>query len=107
MEGKKFATMSGSLLFPLCVGNRAIIFHDGVCTPTSAVVAIHSVVPGDIRFETKNTHYRLLLNPMSEAAEPCLYPSMAAYTREQKDLPMDQAATEVGVAIENVFWHTE
>ena len=78
MEDKKFATMSGSLLFPLCVGSRAIILHDGGYTHTSKVVAIHSVLPGDIRFETKNTHYRLLLNPMSEAAEPCLYPSMAA-----------------------------
>ena len=78
MDSKKYTTMSGTLLLPLCVGNRAIIFHDGGCTSTSVVVAIHSLQPGDIRFETKNTHYRLLLNPMGQAAEPCLYPSMAA-----------------------------
>ena len=77
MEGKKFATMSGSLLFPLCVGSRAIILHDGGYTHTSKVVAIHSVLPGDIRFETKNTHYRLLRNPMSEAVDTRLCSGIA------------------------------
>lgn len=38
-------------------------------THTSKVVAIHSVQPGNIRFETENTHYRLLLNPMSQAVD--------------------------------------
>ena len=69
MESKKFATLSGTLLFPLCVGCRAIILHGGGYTHTSKVVAIHSIQPGNIRFETKNTHYRLLLNPMSQAAD--------------------------------------
>ena len=69
MEGKKFATMSGVLLFPLCIGCRAIILHGGSYTHTSKVVAIHSVQPGNIRFETENTHDRLLLNPMSQAAD--------------------------------------
>ena len=69
MKGKKFATMSGTLLFPLCIGCRAIILHGGRYTHTSKVVAIHSVQPGNIRFETENTHYRLLLNPMSQAAD--------------------------------------
>ena len=78
MEYKKFTTMSGTLLLPLCVGSRAVILHNGGCTCTSTVVAIHSVQPGDIRFETKNTHYRLLLNPMGQAVEPSLYPSIAA-----------------------------
>ena len=69
MEGKKFATVSGVLLFPLCVGCRAIILHGTSYTHTSKVVAIHSVQPGNIRFETENTHYRLLLNPMSQAVD--------------------------------------
>ena len=69
MESKKFATLSGTLLFPLCVGCRAIILHGGGYTHTSKVVAIHSIQPGNIRFETENTHYRLLLNPMSQAAD--------------------------------------
>ena len=78
MEGKKFATLSGTLMFPLCVGSRAIILHDGGYTHTSKVVAIHSVQPGNIRFETKNTHYRLLLNPMSEAVDTRLCSGIAA-----------------------------
>ena len=69
MEGKKLATMSGTLLFPLSVGSRAVILHDGGYTHTSKVVAIHSVQPGDIRFETRNTHYRLLLAPLEQTAD--------------------------------------
>lgn len=69
MNGKKFTTLSGVLMFPLSVGSRALILHEGGYTHTSPVVAIHSVRPGDIRFETRNTHYRLLLGPMSQAAD--------------------------------------
>ena len=69
MESKKFTTMSGTLLFPLCIGCRAVIIHDGGYTHTSKVVAVHSVQPGNIRFETKNIYYRLLLSPMSQAAD--------------------------------------
>ncbi len=69
MEGKKLATMSGTLLLPLSVGSRAVILHDGGYTHTSKVVAIHSVQPGDIRFETRNTHYRLLLTPLEQTAD--------------------------------------
>ena len=69
MESKNFAILSGTLLFPLCIGCRAIILHDGGYTHTSKVVAVHSVQPGNIRFETKNIYYRLLLSPMSQAAD--------------------------------------
>lgn len=69
MNEKKFATVSGTLLFPLRVGGRAVILHDGGYTWTSKVAAIHSVQPGDIRFETENTYYRLLLPSMSQAAD--------------------------------------
>lgn len=78
MEGKKLATMSGTLLLPLSVGSRAVILHDGGYTHTSKVVAIHSVQPGNIRFETENTHYRLLRTPVSQAADCRLALSMAA-----------------------------
>lgn len=78
MEGKKFATVSGRLLFPLCVGCRAIILHNRGYTHTSKVVAIHNEQPGNIRFETENTHYRLLLNPKSQAADRCVTLGMAA-----------------------------
>lgn len=69
MNGKKFTTLSGLLMFPLCIGCRAMILHNGRYTHTSKVVAIHSVQTGDIRFETMNTHYRLLLDPMSQTVE--------------------------------------
>lgn len=78
MEGKKFATMSGKLLFPLCIGCRAIILHDRGYTHTSKVVAIHNEQPGYIHFETENTHYRLLLNPKSQAADCRMTLGMAA-----------------------------
>lgn len=69
MNGKKFTTLSGVLMFPLCIGCRALILHDGRYTHTSRVVAIHNVQPGDIRFETMNTHYRLLLAPVSQEVD--------------------------------------
>lgn len=78
MEGKKFATVSGRLLFPLCIGCRAIILRDGGYTHTSKVVAIHNEQPGNIRFETENTHYRLLLSPKSHAADGRVALGMAA-----------------------------
>ena len=78
MKSKRFSTLSGVLMFPLCVGRCAIILHDRGHTRTSKVVAIHSVLPGDIRFETKNTHYRLLRNPMSEAVDTRLCSGIAA-----------------------------
>lgn len=74
MNGKKFATMSGTLLFPLCVGGRAVILHDGGYTRTSKVAVIHNVQPGDIRFETENTYYRLLPPPLSQAV--CCRPAL-------------------------------
>ena len=76
MEGKKFATMSGTLLFPLSIGSRAVILHDGGYTHTSKVVAVHSVQPGDIRFETRNTYYRLLPAPVAQEAD--FHPALMA-----------------------------
>lgn len=78
MEGKRFATLSGVLMFPLCIGCRALILHEGGYTHTSKVVAIHSTQTGDIRFETRNTHYRLLPDPTSQAVDSCPVMGMAA-----------------------------
>ena len=78
MNDKKYTTLSGRLMFPLCVGCRALILHNGSYIHTSRVEAIHSVDSSAICFETRNTHYRLLPAPMSQTAEchPAL--SMAA-----------------------------
>ena len=69
MNEKKFTTVSGTLLFPLRIGGRTVILHDGGYTWTSKVAVIHSVQPGDIRFETENTYYRLLLPSVSQTAD--------------------------------------
>lgn len=78
MKPKKLATLSGKLMFPLCIGCRALILHDRHYTHTSKVVAIHSVQSGEIRFETENTHYRLLPAAKSQKAECCSALSVAA-----------------------------
>lgn len=63
---KKASTMCGTLMYPLCVGHRALILYNGGYVHTSAVVAIHSVAANEIRFETRNTHYRLLPAPVGQ-----------------------------------------
>lgn len=69
MKEKKTATLSGVLMYSLSIGCCAVILHKGGITRTSRVVAIHDVKPGNIRFETQNTNYRLLLNPLPQAAD--------------------------------------
>lgn len=66
---KKSTTVCGTLMFPLCIGNRALILHDGGYIHTSKVETIHSVSANEIRFETRNTCYRLLPTPMSQAVD--------------------------------------
>lgn len=65
---KKSTTMCGTLMAPLCVGRRALILHNGGHIYTSTVVAIQSVDVREIRFETRNTHYRLLPAPVAQEA---------------------------------------
>lgn len=64
---KKSMTVSGTLMLPLCIGCRAIILQEGGYIHTSKVETIHSVSAGEIRFETRNTCYRLLPAPVSQA----------------------------------------
>ena len=77
-EEKATKTLSGALLCPLMVGEKAVIFHQGLITRTSRVVAVHSRTEGEVRFETLNTQYRLLLGPGSEPAADCFPLAMAA-----------------------------
>ncbi len=70
MKAKKTATLSGTLMYPLEVGRCALIFHNGRFTRTSRVVEIHKETHEEVRFETMNTIYRLLLpDPTPQAAE--------------------------------------
>lgn len=78
MNNKKHTTLSGKLMFPLCVGCRALILHEGGCIHTSRVKKIHSVDSSAICFETGNTHYRLLPIAKSQMADRRPALSMAA-----------------------------
>lgn len=69
MNEKKTTTLSGVLMYPLEVGNCALILKQGRVLRTSRVVAIHQKKCDEIRFETMNTNYRLLLDTFPQAAE--------------------------------------
>jgi hypothetical protein len=73
---KKSTTMCGTLMAPLCVGRRALILYNGGYVHTSTVVAIQSVDAREIRFETRNTHYRLLPAPVAQEAD--FHPALMA-----------------------------
>lgn len=75
---KKCTTLSGTLLCPLSVGNCALILHDGKVMRTSRIVAIQSLSPSEVCFETLNTHYTLVPNPAPQAASRPFVMSMAA-----------------------------
>lgn len=54
---KNIRIVHGTLMYPLEVGSRALIFEEGRYLHTSTVIAIHGVTPQQIRFETMNSHY--------------------------------------------------
>ena len=66
MNQKKSTTLHGTLLYPLMVGHCAMIRSHGQFLRTSRIVAIHSYTTEEIRFETMNTNYTLLLSPVSQ-----------------------------------------
>lgn len=61
-ETKKQITLCGSLNSPLSVGYPAIFTSGGTTYRTSRLEAIHQMATGNIRFETKDTHYHLTLD---------------------------------------------
>ena len=75
---KALKMMTGTLLRPLAVGAKAVILHQGQVTFTSQVVDIHSRTEDEVRFETKNTHYRLLTGPFRETVVSLWPMAMAA-----------------------------
>ena len=75
---KTLKMMTGTLLRPLAVGAKAVILHQGQVTFTSQVVDIHSRTEDEVRFETKNTHYRLLTGPFRETVVSLWPMTMAA-----------------------------
>lgn len=61
---KKTMHISGRLLFPLKVGNRAVILYGGDCIYTSRVVEILEESEGFVCFETMNSVYSVSLSPV-------------------------------------------
>ena len=66
---KNIRIVHGTLMYPLEVGSRALIFEEGRYLHTSTVIAIHGVTPRQIRFETMNSHYCLLAPSSPVAAD--------------------------------------
>lgn len=79
MSDKKTTIMRGVLMYPIRIGESALIYHRGQFIRTSTVVAIHHDAPDSMRFETLNTYYTLLLGPApQEAACPTMLMPAAA-----------------------------
>ena len=79
MTDKKTTIMHGVLMYPIKIGECALIYHRGQFIRTSTVVAIHYDAPDAMRFETLNTHYTLLLGPaLQTAANPTMLMPVAA-----------------------------
>lgn len=72
MGRKRDRILCGVLMYPLEVGKRALIFHEGRYIKTTHVQEIHSVDPHLIRFETMNTNYHLLAPQSPQTAAPPL-----------------------------------
>lgn len=68
MNDKKQISISGSLLFPLRKGDRAVIIRYGGYTYTSRVVRILETKTDHVLFETMNHIYRVSLVPSPKAA---------------------------------------
>lgn len=79
MTDKKTTIMHGVLMYPIKIGECALIYHRGQFIRTSTVVAIHYDAPDAMRFETLNTYYTLLLGPVPQtAANPMMLMPVAA-----------------------------
>ena len=78
MNFKKSTTLNGILMHPLLIGGRALIYHCGQVIRTSPIVAIHDASAYQIRFETMNNNYTLLMNPTPQTAVNSYMTSLAA-----------------------------
>lgn len=67
-ETKKQVALCGILIGALSIGQPAIFSSGGTIYRTSRVAAIHRVTAEEVRFETMNTYYYLVLNTYPTAA---------------------------------------
>lgn len=62
---KKYVKMTGNVLVPVTVGNRAVIANGGNLVTTSKVLRTKRISKKKICFETRNTCYVLhLMSPI-------------------------------------------
>ena len=65
---KREVHISGKLLYPLCVGNAAVISRKSDIIRTSSVVSIQEEDDDHVCFETENSVYRVSMKPKANAA---------------------------------------
>ena len=66
---KNIRIVHGTLMYPLEVGSRALIFEEGRYLHTSTVIAIHGVTPQQILVERHSTVVVLCLFTLSKEQE--------------------------------------
>jgi hypothetical protein len=67
IKNKKIVFINGTVLMPLIIKKRAIIYHNGKKTITPAVVAVKKISKNSIIFETHNYIYHIIPQAISEA----------------------------------------
>jgi len=55
--------ITGTLLYPIVIGEPAFIYQDSGLTRTTTVTTVSKISTTEIRFETRNTKYVLQLIP--------------------------------------------
>ena len=65
---KKMLEITGSLIYPITVGESAFIHEGEGIRRTSTVLSMEKISQSDVRFETRNTRYLLHMSSGKEAA---------------------------------------
>ena len=65
---KKMLEITGSLIYPITVGESAFIHEGEGIRRTSTVLSMEKISQSDVRFETRNTRYLLHMTKEKEAA---------------------------------------
>ena len=71
---KRTENLTGSLVYPIRIGRKAIIIHNGKLHHTANVIKLHKSTFEQICFETEDANYCIFLTeyPLGNAAIPSL-----------------------------------
>ena len=71
---KRTENLTGSLVYPIRIGRKAIIVHNGRLRHTATVIKLLESTCEQIRFETEDAHYCIVLTeyPLGNAAVPSI-----------------------------------